>query len=199
MKIIGVGKNYGESSDQKPAEPIIFTKPDTAILRNNQDFYFPTFTKEINFEVEVVVKIDREGKNIAEKFAHKYYQEIGLGVDFTAKDLIEKYKAAGLPWDLAKGFNGSAPISEFIHKDKFENIQNINFSLTQNGALKQSSNTSHMYYSIDSLIAYVSQFFTLKKGDLIFTGTPAGIGLIAINDRLEAFIDNQKILEVNVK
>jgi len=199
MKIIGVGKNYGESSDQKPAEPIIFTKPDTAILRNNQDFYFPTFTKEINFEVEVVVKIDREGKNIAEKFAHKYYQEIGLGIDFTAKDLIEKYKAAGLPWDLAKGFNGSAPISEFIHKDKFENIQNINFSLTQNGALKQSSNTSHMYYSIDSLIAYVSQFFTLKKGDLIFTGTPAGIGLIAINDRLEAFIDNQKILEVNVK
>lgn len=199
MKIIGVGKNYGESSNQKPAEPIIFTKPDTAILRNNQDFYFPTFTKEINFEVEVIVKIDREGKNIAEKFAHKYYQEIGLGIDFTAKDLIEKYKAAGLPWDLAKGFNGSAPISEFIHKDKFENIQNINFSLTQNGTLKQSSNTSQMYYSIDSLIAYVSQFFTLKKGDLIFTGTPDGIGPIAINDRLEAFIDNQKILEVNVK
>ena len=199
MKIIGVGKNYGESSDPKPAEPIIFTKPDTAILRNNQDFYFPTFTKEINFEVEVIVKIDREGKNIAEKFAHKYYQEIGLGIDFTAKDLIEKYKAAGLPWDLAKGFNGSAPISEFIHKDKFENIQNINFSLTQNGTLKQSSNTSQMYYSIDSLIAYVSQFFTLKKGDLIFTGTPDGIGPIAINDRLEAFIDNQKILEVNVK
>jgi acylpyruvate hydrolase len=199
MKIIGVGKNYGENSDQKPSEPIIFTKPDTAILRNNQDFYFPTFTKEINFEVEVVVKIDREGKNIAEKYAHKYYQEIGLGIDFTAKDLIEKYKAAGLPWDLAKGFNGSAPISEFISKDKFENIQNINFSLTQNGALKQSSNTRQMYYSIDSLIAYVSQFYTLKKGDLIFTGTPAGIGPIAINDRLEAFIDNQKILEVNVK
>lgn len=199
MKIIGVGKNYSDNNSQKPEEPIIFLKPDTAILRKNQDFYFPSFTKEINYEVEIIVKIDREGKNISEKFAHKYYQEIGIGIDFTAKDLIEKYKSLGLPWDLAKGFNGSAPISDFIHKDKFTSLQNINFSFKQNGILKQSSNTKEMFYSIDQLIVYVSQFYTLKKGDLIFTGTPTGIGPIAIGDHLEAFIEDQKMIEFYVK
>ena len=199
MKIIGVGKNYSDNNSQKPEEPIIFLKPDTAILRKNQDFYFPSFTKEINYEVEIIVKIDREGKNISEKFAHKYYQEVGVGIDFTAKDLIEKYKSLGLPWDLAKGFNGSAPISDFIHKDKFTSLQNINFSFKQNGILKQSSNTKEMFYSIDQLIVYVSQFYTLKKGDLIFTGTPTGIGPIAIGDHLEAFIEDQKMIEFYVK
>jgi 2-keto-4-pentenoate hydratase/2-oxohepta-3-ene-1,7-dioic acid hydratase in catechol pathway len=199
MKIIGVGKNYSDNNSQKPEEPIIFLKPDTAILRKNQDFYFPSFTKEINYEVEIIVKIDREGKNISEKFAHKYYQEVGVGFDFTAKDLIEKYKSLGLPWDLAKGFNGSAPISDFIHKDKFTSLQNINFSFKQNGILKQSSNTKEMFYSIDQLIVYVSQFYTLKKGDLIFTGTPTGIGPIAIGDHLEAFIEDQKMIEFYVK
>lgn len=199
MKIIGVGKNYSDNNSQKPEEPIIFLKPDTAILRKNQDFYFPSFTKEINYEVEIIVKIDREGKNISEKFAHKYYQEVGIGIDFTAKDLIEKYKSLGLPWDLAKGFNGSAPISDFIHKDKFTSLQNINFSFKQNGILKQSSNTKEMFYSIDQLIVYVSQFYTLKKGDLIFTGTPTGIGPIAIGDHLEAFIEDQKMIEFYVK
>ncbi|MEY3450479.1 MAG: 2-hydroxyhepta-2,4-diene,7-dioate isomerase, fumarylacetoacetate hydrolase family [Bacteroidota bacterium] len=199
MKIIGVGKNYGENSNEKPIEPIIFTKPDTAIIRNNQDFYFPSFSKAINYEVEIVVKIDREGKNIAEKFAHKYYQEIGLGIDFTAKDLIEKYKSQGLPWDLAKGFNGSAPISDFVHKTNFENLNHIPFSLKQNGVLKQTGNTKDMFYNIDSLIAFVSQYFTLKKGDLLFTGTPAGIGEIAINDHLEAYIEDKKMLDVHVK
>jgi acylpyruvate hydrolase len=199
MKIIGVGKNYGENRNQKPIEPIIFTKPDTAIIRNNQDFYFPSFSKAINYEVEIVVKIDREGKNIAEKFAHKYYQEIGLGIDFTAKDLIEKYKSQGLPWDLAKGFNGSAPISDFVPKSNFENLNHINFSLKQNGIVKQTGNTKDMFYNIDSLIAFVSQYFTLKKGDLLFTGTPAGIGEIAINDHLEAYIEDKKMLDVHVK
>ena len=199
MKIIGVGKNYGDNPSQRPSEPIIFTKPDTAILRKNQDFYFPTFTKEINYEVEIVVKIDREGKNITEKFAHKYYQEIGIGIDFTAKDLIEKYKSQGLPWDLAKGFNGSAPISEFVNKEEFASLNNINFHLNINGETKQKCNTKEMFYNIDELIVFVSQYYTLKKGDLIFTGTPSGIGPIAIGDRLEAYIENTKMLDFHVK
>ena len=199
MKIIGVGKNYGDNPSQRPSEPVIFTKPDTSIIKNNQNFYFPSFTKAINYEVEIIVKIDREGKSIAEKFAHKYYQEIGVGIDFTAKDLIEDLKSQGLPWDLAKGFNGSAPISEFINKEKFESVNNLNFSLKQNGELKQTGNTKDMFYSIDAIIAFISQYFTLKKGDIIFTGTPAGIGPITIGDHLEAFLEDQKMLEVHVK
>jgi 2-keto-4-pentenoate hydratase/2-oxohepta-3-ene-1,7-dioic acid hydratase in catechol pathway len=198
MKIIGVGKNYGDNIGEKPSEPIIFTKPDTSLIKNNQSFYFPSFTNEINYEVEILVKIDREGKSIAEKFAHKYYQEIGIGIDFTAKDIIEKLKKEGLPWDLAKGFNGAAPVSDFISKDQFD-LNNINFSLKQNGIQKQVGNTKNMFYSIDAIIAYISQYFTLKKGDIIFTGTPSGIGPIAINDHLEAYIEDQKLLEVHVK
>ena len=202
MKIIAIGRNYTahieELNNEKPAEPVIFMKPDTAVLRNNAPFYYPEFSKDIHFEVEVLVKINREGKFIKEKFAHKYYDEIGIGIDFTARDVQSRMKEKGLPWEKAKGFNGSAPISDFVSKEGF-NLKALNFSLTQNGEEKQKGNTQFMLYSINEIIAYVSQYFTLKKGDIIFTGTPKGVGPVSIGDKLEAYIEGKKMLEVEIK
>lgn len=202
MKIIAIGRNYAahiaELNNEKPSQPVVFMKPDTAVLRNNAPFYYPEFSKDIHFEVEILLKINREGKYIDQKFAHKYYEEIGIGVDFTARDLQTKCKEKGLPWEIAKAFNGSAPISEFISKEG-KDLGNLNFSLKQNGELKQQGNTSLMLFPFDEIVAYVSQYFTLKKGDIIFTGTPSGVGPIAIGDKLEAFIEEEKLLEVEIK
>jgi len=203
MKIIGIGRNYSEHAKElnnaMPAAPIIFLKPDTALLKNNEAFYFPSFTKDIHHEIELVVKISKEGKNIQEKFAHKYYEELGIGLDFTARDLQQQAKEEGLPWTLAKGFNGSAPVSEFVPKANFPDLKNISFSLSINGELRQSGNTADMVFSIDYLIAYISQFITLKKGDLIYTGTPKGVGSIAIGDKLEGFLENKNMLSCEIR
>lgn len=202
MKIIAIGRNYAahiaELNNEKPSSPVIFMKPDTAILRNNAPFYYPDFSKDIHFEVEILLKINKEGKYIDEKFAHKYFDEIGIGIDFTARDLQSKCKEKGLPWEIAKGFNGSAPISGFLPKESFD-LGNLNFSLNQNGEQRQKGNTSLMLYTFDQIIAYVSQFFTLKKGDIIFSGTPAGVGPIVVGDKLEAYIEEEKLLEVEIK
>jgi acylpyruvate hydrolase len=203
MKILAIGRNYAdhirELKNEQPESPVLFFKPDTALLRNNAPFYYPDFSNNIHFEVELVIKISKEGKNIDEKFAHKYYQEIGLGIDFTARDLQDKAKAAGLPWTLAKGFNGSAPISEFVQKTNYQDLNNLNFSLLQNGVLKQSGNSGQMIHGFDAIISYISKFITLKQGDLIFTGTPSGVGPVKIGDRLEGFIENEKFIDIEVK
>ena len=203
MKIFAIGRNYAEHikelNNERPEEPVIFTKPDTAILKNNEPFYYPSFSKDIHYEVEILLKIDKEGKNIEQKFAHKYYQEIGIGVDFTARDLQQKAKEKGLPWDIAKGFNGSAPISEFIPLASIKDLHNLNFSLKVNGEFKQQGNTSLMIFTFDYIIAYLSKFFTLKKGDIIFTGTPKGVGPVKTGDRLEAFIEDMPMLFFEVK
>ncbi|QNL23028.1 fumarylacetoacetate hydrolase family protein [Hyphobacterium sp. CCMP332] len=203
MKIIAIGRNYvahiEELNNETPSEPVVFTKPDTAILRNNEPFYYPEYSKDIHHEVEILLKISKEGKYIKEEFAGDYFDEIGIGIDFTARDLQSKAKEKGLPWALAKGFNGSAPISAFVSKSKFQNIKNLNFNLKVNGDQKQKGNTSLMIYSFEYILSYVSQFMTLKKGDIIFTGTPAGVGPVKIGDRLEAFLENEKMLDFEVK
>lgn len=202
MKIFGIGRNYAahieELNNERPDEPVIFTKPETALLTRNRPFYYPGFSSDIHFEVEILLKICKVGKNIDEKFAHTYYDEIGIGIDFTARDLQSKAKEKGLPWAIAKGFNDSAPISNFVSKKGFD-LQNLHFSLRQNNEVKQQGNTSLMLFSFDYIISYLSKFFLLKKGDIIFTGTPKGVGPIAIGDRLEAFIENEKMLHVDVK
>ena len=202
MKILAVGRNYlehiKELGNQTPEDPVIFSKPETALLKDNEPFYYPDFSTDIHHEIEVVIKISKMGKNIDEKFAHKYYDEIGLGVDFTARDIQSKLKSKGLPWDLAKGFNGSAPISKFTSKSSFD-LTNLDFSLSVNGALKQIGNTSHMIYSFDYLIAFVSRYFTLKTGDLIFTGTPAGVGPVVPGDRLIGKIGEIEMLDFEIK
>ncbi|MEZ0609366.1 fumarylacetoacetate hydrolase family protein [Fibrella sp. WM1] len=203
MKIIAVGRNYVEHirelNNEQPDDPVIFTKPDTAILRNNEPFYYPDFSQDVHHELEVVVRISKMGKRIEERFAHKYYDEIGLGIDFTARDIQSKLKAKGLPWDLAKGFNGSAPISGFVPKSEFADIQNINFQLDVNGETRQQGNTSLMLFKIDYLIAFVSRYFTLQTGDLIFTGTPKGVGPVQVGDRLVATLEGRELLNFDVK
>lgn len=202
MKILAIGRNYAkhieELKNERPDEPVVFSKPETAILKNNAPFYYPDFSEDIHHEVEILIKICKVGKNIDQKFAHKYYEEIGIGVDFTARDLQSKAKAKGLPWDLAKGFNGSAPISEFVPKSKFD-LTNLNFSLKKDGEDVQVGNTSMMLFSIDYIISYVSKFFMLKKGDIIFTGTPEGVGPVQIGQRLEAFIEGKKMMDFEIK
>ena len=202
MKIICIGRNYvehiAELGNEKPDQPVIFMKPDTALLKNNEPFYHPTFSEDIHHEVELIVKINKEGKSIAREFAHKYYDEIGLGIDFTARDLQSKLKSKGLPWELAKGFNHSAVISEFVSKSSLD-LTNLSFSLKKNGSLVQQGNTQQMIYSIDEIISFVSGFFTLKTGDILFTGTPSGVSKISIGDRLEGFIHDQKFFECEVK
>jgi len=202
MKIFGIGRNYAahieELNNERPDEPIIFTKPETALLTRNRPFYYPGFSNDIHFEVEILLKISKVGKNIEEKFAHTYYDEIGIGIDFTARDLQTKAKEKGLPWAIAKGFNDSAPISQFVSKKDFD-LQNLKFSLNQNGDIKQQGDTSLMLFSFDYMISYLSKFFLLKKGDIIFTGTPKGVGPIAIGDTLEAFIEDKKMLHVDIK
>lgn len=203
MKVICVGRNYAEHiaelNNERPAEPVIFTKPDTALLRNNAPFFYPNYTKEIHHEVEIVLKICQEGKSIEPGFASKYYEEIGLGIDFTARDLQSKAKEKGLPWALAKGFNGSAPISGFVSKEKFKDLNDLNFSLNVNGEQRQAGNTSFMLFDFDFIISYISKFILLKKGDLIFTGTPKGVGPIAIGDRLEGTLEGEIMFDFEVK
>ncbi|MDB2363796.1 fumarylacetoacetate hydrolase family protein [Flavobacteriales bacterium] len=204
MKIVCIGRNYAdhakEMGSEVPQEPVIFMKPDSALLRNNAPFFIPEWSDNIHYETELVVKINRLGKNISEKFAHKYYDEIGLGVDFTARDIQEKCKEKGLPWERAKAFDGSAVIGEyFINKTEFPDLTNIDFHLEINGETKQSGNTKDMLFSIDKIIAEVSKYFTLKIGDLIYTGTPVGVGKVNINDDLKGFIEDQCLFNFKVK
>ena len=193
MKIICIGRNYAkhieELGNDKPKEPVFFLKPDSAILPKKMPFFIPPFSNDIHYEVEVLVKINKVGKHIDTKFAHKYYDEIGLGIDFTARDVQTECKEKGLPWEKAKAFDGSAVIGDFYEKNKFENLQELSFSLYKNDALVQDGNTNTMLWSIDELISYVSQYLTLKKGDVIFTGTPAGVGAVVANDILVGDIE----------
>jgi 2-keto-4-pentenoate hydratase/2-oxohepta-3-ene-1,7-dioic acid hydratase in catechol pathway len=203
MKIICIGRNYvdhaKELNNPIPTEPVFFLKPDTALLPKNNPFVYPSFSKNIQHEVELVIKINRLGKHIEEKFAHKYYDEIGVGVDFTARDLQQECKEKGLPWEKAKAFDGSAPTSKFMKIEAFENVNTLNFSLTINGEVRQQGNSKNMLFNFDQIIAYISKFFTLKIGDIIYTGTPAGVGPIQIHDKIQCFIEDQKMLSFNVK
>jgi len=204
MKIICIGRNYAdhakELKNQIPSEPVIFIKPDTALLRNNDPFFVPDFAEDFHYETELVVKINRLGKHIAPEFAHRYYEEIGMGIDFTARDLQSKLKEKGLPWEKAKAFDASAGISkQFVSKSKFKDVQNINFKLLVNGELRQDGNTNDMLFKIDDIIAYVSKFFTLKIGDLIYTGTPAGVGRVNIGERFEVFLEDDKMMDFLIK
>ncbi|WP_158844464.1 fumarylacetoacetate hydrolase family protein [Algibacter sp. L1A34] len=203
MKLICIGRNYTEHieelNNEKPTDPVVFLKPDTAILLKKQPFFIPDFSNDVHYEVEVLVKINRVGKHIDRKFAHKYYNEIGLGIDFTARDLQAKLKAKGLPWEKAKSFDGAAVIGEWMPVDSVENVDNINFSLKMNDFFVQNGNTSHMLWKIDELIEYVSKYFTLKIGDIIFTGTPAGVGKVNTNDKLKGYIENKELFSITVK
>jgi len=203
MKIICVGRNYVEHIDElkneKPAEPVIFMKPDSALLRKNQPFYIPSFSNNLHHEIELVIKIDKIGKNISEKFAHRYYSSVGLGIDFTARDLQDKLKAKGLPWEKAKAFDQSAAISnDFIPIAELEK-ENINFRLDINGEPRQLGNSSQMIFSFDELVSHISNYFTLKIGDLIYTGTPAGVGAVKIGDRLQAYIGEKMLMDFLIK
>lgn len=203
MKIIAIGRNYAEHakelSNPIPDQPVIFLKPDTAVLKDNKPFYIPDFSSDIDYELEVVLKISKEGKHISEKFAHKYYEELGLGIDFTARDIQSIHKTKGLPWELAKAFDHSAAISNFIPKTQVENIYDLQFQLNINGNTKQNGNTKHILFSFEKIIAFVSQYITLKKGDLIFTGTPEGVGRIHQGDKLEAWLQGQLLLNFDIK
>lgn len=203
MKILAIGRNYvdhiKELNNETPEEPVIFTKPDTALLKDNEPFYYPDYTKDIHHELEIILRICKEGKSIDEKFADTYYDAIGLGVDFTARDLQSKAKAKGLPWTLAKGFNGSAPVSRFVPKDKFADMKNIRFKLELNGQTVQEGNTGLMIYSFESIISYISKFITLKTGDIIFTGTPKGVGPVKIGDRLKGSLESDVLLDFEIK
>ncbi|MCK6650664.1 MAG: fumarylacetoacetate hydrolase family protein [Bacteroidia bacterium] len=203
MKIICIGRNYAEHAKEMnaavPTEPVFFLKPDTALIKDDQPFYYPDFSKEIHHEVELVLKISKAGKNIAPEFAHKYYDEIGVGIDFTARDIQAKCKEKGLPWEKAKAFDGSAPIGKFIHKNELQDMNNISFHLTVNGNTVQKGNTKDLLFSFDAVVAYVSKFFTLKTGDLIYTGTPEGVGPVKIGDKLEAFIEERSLLVFEIK
>ena len=203
MKIICIGRNYAkhiaELANEKPDDPVIFLKPDSAILAKNQPFFIPPFSKDIHYEVEVLVKINRVGKYIDQKFSHKYYDEIGLGIDFTARDIQEKCKEKGLPWEKSKAFDGSAVIGNFFPKENIDDLNNFSFKLFKNKSLVQEGNTKSMLWKIDELIAYVSQFFTLKKGDVLFTGTPAGVGKVQENDVLIGFIEETEMFSVKIK
>lgn len=202
MKIFCVGRNYSEHAKELgnavPENPVIFSKPDTAILKNGEPFYHPDFSNDIHHEVELVIKISKMGKKIQPKYARNYFTEIGLGIDFTARDTQTKLKEKGLPWELAKAFDGSAPLGNFISVEGKE-LNNINFSLTKNGALVQQGNTAQMIFPFDEIVSFVSQYFTLKVGDLIYTGTPAGVSKVSIGDKLEGFIENQLMLTCEVK
>jgi len=203
MKIICVGRNYvdhiKELDNNKPKEPVLFLKPQTAIINKRQPFFIPSFSNEIHYELEVIIKINRLGKFIQRKFSHKYYDEIGLGIDFTARDMQLELKKNGLPWEKAKAFDGSCLIGDWIKKSDFNNVDDINFKLTKNEEIVQNSNTSLMLWKIDELIEYVSKFFTLKIGDVIFTGTPSGVGKVNLNDNLKGYMNDKELLSINVK
>ena len=203
MKIIAIGRNYIEHAKElnNPVhkEPMFFMKPETALIRNNKPFFYPDFSKEIHYESEIVLKICKLGKNIETKFANRYFEEIGIGIDFTARDLQQKCKEKGKPWEIAKAFDGSAPISRFVSKNNYSDLNNLNFSLVKNGETVQNGNTKDMIFNFDDIISYISKFVTLKIGDLIFTGTPAGVGEVKIGDRLSASIDNKLMLNFKIK
>ena len=202
MKIICIGRNYTkhieELDNEKPKEPVIFMKPDSAVLLKNNPFIIPPFSQDIHYEVEILVKINRIGKFIDQKFAYKYYDEIGLGIDFTARDLQSKLKEKGLPWEKAKAFDGSAVIGKFYNKSALH-LENIKFQLLKNGQVVQDGESSHMLWKIDELIAYVSQYFTLKIGDVIFTGTPAGVGPVEPNDQLKGMLEGKEMFQIKIK
>ncbi len=203
MKIICIGRNYSEHAkelkNEIPESPIFFMKPETALLKNNEDFYYPSFSKEIHYECELVIKINRNGKNILSEFAHKYYNEITVGIDFTARDIQNMCKVKSLPWEQAKAFDNSAPIGNFLILSDKQKQENINFRLDVNGITVQNGNTKDMIFSIAQIIAYVSKYITLKTGDLIFTGTPSGIGPVKIGDRLTAQIEGKVLLDFEIK
>ena len=202
MKIICIGRNYAkhieELANERPESPVIFLKPDSAILPRKNPFFIPPFSKDIHYEVEVLVKINKVGKHIEPKFAYKYYEEVGLGIDFTARDIQAKCKERGLPWEKAKAFDGSAVVGEFYPKEEF-NLANLKFQLYKNDAIVQEGNTDAMLWNIDELISYVSQYFTLKKGDIIYTGTPAGVGKVFENDVLKGMIEGKEAFTIRVK
>ncbi|MBC7759277.1 MAG: fumarylacetoacetate hydrolase family protein [Phormidesmis sp. FL-bin-119] len=203
MKIIAIGRNYAEHAKELnnpvPTVPVIFMKPDTAILKDNKPFYHPEFSSDIHHEIELVLKVSKEGKHIAEKFASNYFEEIALGVDFTARDIQQKHKEKGLPWELAKAFDNSAPVSKFLPKAKFKDLLNLNFKLDINGTTVQSGNSKDLLFSFEKIIAFVSQYITLKKGDLIFTGTPQGVGKVNIGDHLAGYLEEDKMLDFYVR
>lgn len=207
MKIICVGLNYqahnkemGRSLSEVSGSPVLFLKPDSALLKDGKPFFIPDFSKEIHYEAEVVVRINRLGKNIAERFAHRYYEEVTIGVDFTARDLQNKQKEQGLPWEISKSFDNSAVVGTFVSKDNLKNtFQEVDFSLYKDGECVQKANVGEMIHSVDQIIAYASTFFTLKIGDLIFTGTPAGVGRVDINNHLEGYLENNKLLDFYVR
>ena len=203
MKLICIGRNYSnhiaELQNEKPTEPVVFLKPDTSILLKKQPFFVPDFSKNVQHEVEVLVKINRVGKYIASEFAHKYYDQIGLGIDFTARDLQQTLKQKGLPWEKAKAFDGSAVVGKWVSKRQFENLNDISFRLKKNDTVVQSGNTKDMLWNIDAIISYVSRFFTLKIGDIIFTGTPSGVGPVQANDILSGYINNEEFFNIKVK
>jgi acylpyruvate hydrolase len=203
MKIICIGRNYidhaKELNNPVPAEPVFFLKPDSALVRNNYPFFIPDFSSEIHYECEIVFRISKLGKTIREKFAKNYIDAVALGIDFTARDLQEKCKTKGLPWEISKAFDGSAPVSEFILLKEFQGAGDLHFNLDLNGKTVQSAHSGEMVFSIEKIISYVSRFMTLKTGDLIFTGTPAGVGSVHLNDHLEAYLQGKKMLDFWIK
>jgi 2-keto-4-pentenoate hydratase/2-oxohepta-3-ene-1,7-dioic acid hydratase in catechol pathway len=203
MKIICIGRNYtnhiAELQNERPTEPVVFMKPDSAVLLKQHPFVLPEFSNEVHHEIELIVKINKVGKYIEPKFAHKYYDEISVGIDFTARDLQDQLKSKGLPWEKAKAFDGSAVIGEFVSKEQFASLDDVNFELLKNGAVAQKGNSSLMLWKIDELVAYVSQFFTLKIGDIIFTGTPEGVAAVQPNDVLEGYLEGQQLFRIQVK
>ena len=203
MKLICIGRNYAahaaELGNERPTEPVVFIKPDSAVLPKEQDFYIPEFSNEVHYEVEVLVKINKVGKHIAQKFAHKYYDEIGLGIDFTARDMQRSLTAKGLPWEKAKGFDGAAVIGKWLPKSQYENVDKPAFQLKKNQEVVQEGDTALMLWKIDELIAYVSSFFMLKKGDILFTGTPAGVGKVSPNDYLSGTLEGEEMFSINVR
>ncbi|MBE8713780.1 fumarylacetoacetate hydrolase family protein [Sphingobacterium hungaricum] len=203
MKIIAVGRNYidhaKELNNPVPEKPVIFMKPDTALLKENKDFYYPEFSKDIHYEVEVVIRICKEGKHVAKKFASNYYDAIGLGIDFTARDIQQQHKEKGLPWELAKAFDHSAVCSELFPKENFSDINNLPFSLKKNQEVVQEGNTGSLIFDYDTLISFISSYITLRKGDLIYTGTPAGVGSITIGDKFEGFLENKNVFTCIIK
>ena len=203
MKLICAGRNYAEHIEElknnRPDSPVLFIKPDSAILPREQELYIPEFSDSIHYEVELLVKIVKVGKHISEAFAPRYYNEVSLGIDFTARDLQDKLKAKGLPWEKAKGFDGAAVIGKWVSKDQFTDMGNLNFTLEKNGEVVQQGNTAQMLWNTDQLIAYASTFFTLKKGDILFTGTPAGVGKVASNDYLSGKLEGQTMFSLNVR
>jgi len=203
MKIICIGRNYvahaRELNNEVPDTPVFFMKPDSALVTSNRPFFYPEFSNDVHHELEVVIRINRLGRSIEEQYAHRYFSEVALGLDFTARDLQAEQKKKGLPWEIAKGFDYSAPISEFQPLDKYDDIHNLSFRLDVNGKTVQDGSTSLMIFSFEKIIAYVSRFMTLKTGDLIYTGTPAGVGPVVIDDRLEAYLEGEKLMDFPVK